>query len=128
LKLISRSLVQVVGINIFTHVLIFKLVSMSKHYYRHFGILTSFALLAFMSATAQDFFPLTPEIQHLTELGTTGPDLGNGVALDREGNTYFAGRFASATVPNFVASNSFGGGASDGFLTRLTRQGNPVKA
>jgi len=99
---------------------------MSKHYYRHFGILISFVLLAFMSATAQDFFPLTPEIQHLTELGTTGPDLGNGVALDREGNTYFAGRFASAIVPNFVASNSFGGGASDGFLTRLTRQGNPV--
>jgi hypothetical protein len=99
---------------------------MSKKYFRLLSLSVAVISIAFNHITAQDFFPLTPEIQHLTGLGSSGPDLGNGLAVDREGNTYFVGRLASATVPNFVASNSFGGGASDGFVTRLTRQGDPV--
>ena len=99
---------------------------MSKNYFLQLALSVVVISMAFNRVNAQDFFPLTPEIQHFTELGSSGPDLGNGLAVDREGNTYFVGRLASATVPNFIASNSFSGGASDGFVTRLTRQGDPV--
>lgn len=98
--------------------------------YRYFSaLILAFVIISLFSINTraqQDFQPLTPEILNLIDIGTTGPDQGNGVALDRDGNTYFVGRMASGAVPNIISLNSFSGGNSDGIVSRYTRSGGLV--
>ncbi|MGV3724732.1 MAG: SBBP repeat-containing protein, partial [Actinomycetota bacterium] len=58
-----------------------------------------------------------------TYLGGSDSDLGNGVAVDGDGNIYVAGTTGSANLPGAV--NAFGG-FSDAFVTKLNAAGSAI--
>jgi Beta-propeller repeat len=65
------------------------------------------------------------DLAYSTYLGGSGDDAGNAIAVDRAGNAYVAGVTASADFPTrnpLQASLKAGGGATDGFATKLDRR------
>ena len=63
-------------------------------------------------------------LTYSTYLGGTLDDQANGVAVDTNGNIYVAGASASSTFPVTAAyQGTYGGGASDAFVAKLTPAG-----
>ncbi len=60
-----------------------------------------------------------------TYLGSSGSDLGNGIAIDQSNNIYVTGNTSSTdTIPYGLAYQStFGGGLQDAFLAKYTNAG-----
>ncbi|MCX6360004.1 MAG: hypothetical protein NT029_09365 [Armatimonadetes bacterium] len=58
-------------------------------------------------------------------LGGAGPDDGVGITLDDSGDAYVVGRTASPNFPTTagVVQTAFGGGTTDGFLTKVSPTG-----
>jgi hypothetical protein len=62
-------------------------------------------------------------------IGGTDDDLGNGVALDSQGDVYVAGRAASFSLPTTEgALQPHRRGFDDAFLTRISTQATPPPA
>ena len=59
-----------------------------------------------------------------TFLGGSGDDIGRGIAVDNQGNTYVAGSTRSATFRNVNAYQAAPGG---GFVTKIGASGGPVE-
>jgi len=68
---------------------------------------------------------IDPALGYSTYLGGNADDYGFGIAVDRAGNAYVAGYTGSANFPTAnAARGSFGGGATDAFVTKLNPAGN----
>jgi hypothetical protein len=60
-----------------------------------------------------------------TFLGGSGKDAGGGIAVDATGNAYVTGTATSTTFPTTTGAlqTAYGGGATDGFVTKLNPTG-----
>lgn len=58
-----------------------------------------------------------------TYLGGTGLNQSRGIAVDAEGHAYIAGNTPADGFPTRNPLQSYGGGVSDGFITKLSRDG-----
>lgn len=54
-----------------------------------------------------------------TLAGVTGDEVGNGIAVDWDGNAYIAGTTNSASFPVTAGTPAYGGGDSDAFVLKL---------
>ncbi|RNB80415.1 hypothetical protein EDM59_24045 [Brevibacillus nitrificans] len=63
---------------------------------------------------------------YATYLGGSGSDAGASIAVDAEGNAYVTGSTDSADFPMTAGAiqTAYGGGATDGFVTKLSPDGN----
>ncbi len=61
-----------------------------------------------------------------TYLGGADDDTGNGIALDEDNNAYVVGKTASASFPLSNALQSTYGGNGDGFISKLSKEGNAL--
>ena len=64
---------------------------------------------------------------HASSLATRPFDFGNSIAVDSSGNAYVTGEAGSNNFPRANAfQNTFGGGANDGFVTKLNVAGSAL--
>jgi len=70
---------------------------------------------------------IDPVLSYSTYLGGTGDDLGNGIAVDRNGNAYVAGWTGSINFPVANAyQNHDNAPTANAFLTKFSRDGKSV--
>ena len=65
-------------------------------------------------------------IVYSTYLGGSGLDLGEGIAVDTNGNAYVTGNTLSADFPTTSAFRNSNSGGSDAFVTKLNPAGNGI--
>ncbi len=65
-------------------------------------------------------------IVYSTYLGGSGLDLGEGIAVDTNGNAYVTGNTLSADFPTASAFRNSNSGGSDAFVTKLNPAGNGI--
>src|SRR5688572_15047622 len=63
-------------------------------------------------------------LEYSTYLGGSNSDYGHDIAVDSQANAYVTGQTAGGTFPTASAyQSSYGGGTSDGFITKLSSAG-----
>lgn len=74
------------------------------------------------------FNPTGSSLIYSTYLGGSATDVGFGIAVDASGNAYVTGSTSSTDFPFTLGAfqNSFGGGASDAFVTKLNPLGSQL--
>jgi hypothetical protein len=67
--------------------------------------------------------PAGTGLVYSTYLGGSGTDIGNGIAVDTQGNAYIAGSTDSTDFPTVAALQGTNAGATDAFVTKLNSNG-----
>ncbi len=70
--------------------------------------------------------PAGNKLVYSTYLGGSGPDSGNGIAIDSRGNAYVTGRTDSTDFPTKNAYQAANAGFADAFVIKLSPAGNKL--
>src|SRR5205807_1932101 len=82
---------------------------------------------SFLNGFVTKINPAGSALVYSTYLGGSGIDLGTGIAVDSAGAAYVTGEAGSQNFPRANAfQNTFGGGANDGFVSKLNAAGSAL--